>query len=76
MGEAASAETCPACGDAAQRVYTAPALTAPNAPLRRARDAADRSAHEPAVTTGGPPPQARPRPARPPNPLHAKLPRP
>ncbi|GAA2598577.1 MULTISPECIES: FmdB family zinc ribbon protein [Streptomyces] len=72
--------TCVTCGAAATRVYAPPALTSPGSALRRARDAADASAHEPTVLHGTPAPPrgpARPaRPARPPNPLHARLPKP
>lgn len=74
IATAAAQEPCPRCGAVAPRRFTAPALTAPRAPRRRAREAADRSAHEPEVVAAPPP---RPRAAPPPaNPLHARLPRP
>lgn len=66
--------TCATCGGAAKRVYAPPALTSPNSALRRMRDAAEASAHEPEVRHHIPaPPRRR---AHPPNPLHARLPRP
>jgi putative FmdB family regulatory protein len=74
MGTAPSVAGCPACGEPAPRRFSAPALTAPHAPARRARELADTSAHEPTVTSRVPPPPRRS--AQPPNPLHAKLPRP
>ena len=67
-------QACPACGGAATRVYAAPAITSPLSALRRVRDAAELSAHEPAVRHNLPAPPRRN--ARPPNPLHARLPRP
>jgi putative FmdB family regulatory protein len=77
MGAAAEEEGCPDCGGPARRVYTAPALGSGRSPLARAREAAARSAHEPAVVRrplpGAPPPR---RVARSTNPLHARLPRP
>lgn len=73
IATAAAQERCPACGGGAVRVFSPPALTSPRSPLRAARDAADRSAHEPAVVGRSP---SGPRRARPPNPLHARLPRP
>ncbi|WP_078861647.1 FmdB family zinc ribbon protein [Streptomyces sp. NRRL F-5650] len=66
--------TCATCGGATTRVYAPPALTSPRSALRRARDAAEASAHEPAVLRSPPAPPRRP--ARPPNPLHARLPKP
>jgi len=72
IGTAAATERCPGCGRAASRVYSPPALISPGSPLRRAREAADRSAHEP-VVTGAPPALPRTRTL---DPLHAKLPRP
>ena len=73
VGAAAAQERCPACGRCAPRVFSPPALTSPRSPLSRARDAAERSAHEPGISGASPPSH---RPARPPNPLQAKLPRP
>ncbi len=68
------AQVCTTCGGTAMRVFSPPALTSPDSTLRRARDSAERSAHEPEVRTNLP---ARPRgTAHPPNPLHARLPRP
>jgi putative FmdB family regulatory protein len=65
---------CATCGGAATRRYAPPAVTSPGSVGRRLRDAAARSAHEP-VMHHGPPPPSRVR-ARPSNPLHARLPRP
>ena len=74
MAALAPRETCPGCGSLAKRVYGAPAVTSPSSPLTRAREVADRSAHEPQVARGRPLRGGqRPRPT---NPLHAKLPRP
>jgi putative FmdB family regulatory protein len=42
---------CPACGDAARRVFTPPGLASIARPLRRALEMEERSAHEPAVVT-------------------------
>jgi putative FmdB family regulatory protein len=67
-------QTCPVCGGAATRVYASPALISPRSALRRAREAAELSAHEPAVRHSllAPPPRS----ARSRNPLHVRLPRP
>jgi putative FmdB family regulatory protein len=73
IGTAAAQERCPRCGCRAARVFSPPALTSPKSPLHRAREAADRSAHEPVVSRR---PSSPPRRARPANPLHARLPRP
>lgn len=73
IGTAPAAARCAACGAEAPRRFSPPSLTAPTASLRRAREGAERSAHEPAIT-GAPPPIQRGRPRRP-NPLHAGLPR-
>jgi putative FmdB family regulatory protein len=73
MATATRHEPCPACGEQGGRVFSPPALTSPRSPLRRAREAADRSAHEPTVTSGTSPSPRRPAPS---NPLHARLPRP
>ncbi|MDQ3864775.1 MAG: zinc ribbon domain-containing protein [Actinomycetota bacterium] len=74
LGTAGPREGCPICGRTAGRTYGPPAVTSPRSALNRAREAADRSAHEPRVLSG-PPPRAARRPHSP-NPLHAKLPRP
>ncbi|WP_081239793.1 FmdB family zinc ribbon protein [Streptomyces viridosporus] len=66
--------TCATCGGAATRVYAPPAFTSPHSALRRAHDAAAASAHEPTVQHRMPAPPRRH--AHPPNPLHARLPRP
>jgi putative FmdB family regulatory protein len=74
LGSAPGEEACPRCGAPAARVFGAPAIASPGSPLARAREAAERSAHEPAVVRGAPPPDRRVR--RSANPLHANLPRP
>lgn len=74
IGTAESFEHCPACGHLAERTYSAPAVTSPGSALSRARDAAERSAHEPGVVNGTPPRTARQPKST--NPLHARLPRP
>jgi putative FmdB family regulatory protein len=73
IGAAPSSLPCPQCGAPARRVFTPPAIGATDTPLRRAHEAAARSADEPAVVRGPPP---RPPPRRSANPLHARLPRP
>lgn len=49
MATAAQPATCPGCGRAAVRVFTAPALSLLHRPLRRARNGEEESAHQPAV---------------------------
>ncbi|MFC7741491.1 hypothetical protein ACFQXA_11670 [Nocardiopsis composta] len=66
----------PGCGAAARRVFTAPGLAAPRTAVSRLRDAAEASAHEPAVVRRSPEPDRRPRPAAPADPRWARLPRP
>ncbi|RBQ17008.1 zinc ribbon domain-containing protein [Spongiactinospora rosea] len=74
IGEAAVTEECVGCGEPAVRVYTPPMLARTAPALVRALDAERASAHEPQVTQRVP---ARPkRPAPPPDPRWAKLPRP
>lgn len=74
IGTADRCENCPICGQPAERTYSSPAVTSPRSELSRARDAAERSAHEPGVVNG-PPPRAARQPKST-NPLHARLPRP
>lgn len=74
MGQADPERPCARCGEAARRVFTAPSLTRPGAPLTRALDAQAASAHEPRIVTR--PAEARRRPAPPSDPRHALLPRP
>ena len=74
LGTAGPREDCPICGRTAGRAYSAPAVTSPGSAINRVREAADRSAHEPRIVPDPPPRAARS--TRPPNPLHAKLPRP
>lgn len=42
---------CPDCGEPAARVFSTPTLIDRTSPLRRAARAAEKSAHEPGVTT-------------------------
>jgi putative FmdB family regulatory protein len=51
MAESAEPARCPSCGTAARRVFTPPGLAVLAAPMRRALDEEDRSAHEPEVVT-------------------------
>ncbi|MFG2021002.1 FmdB family zinc ribbon protein [Actinomadura geliboluensis] len=74
MGGARPENPCADCGGTARRVYTAPALTRPGAPLTRALDAQEASRHEPKIVSA--PPPGRPRPTPPADPRHALLPRP
>jgi putative FmdB family regulatory protein len=74
IGTAAPRENCPICGRPSERKYSAPAITSPRSALNRAKETADRSAHEPQIVTGPLPRTASRR--RSPNPLHTKLPRP
>lgn len=72
MGAAPAAARCGSCGGPAARRYGA-ALLSGRSPLRQAREAASRSADEPALTSG--PPAAQPAPGRA-DPRRARLPRP
>jgi len=47
-----AAATCPRCGDAAQRVFTAPHIARMDPALYRARELNEKSAHEPRVVRG------------------------
>jgi putative FmdB family regulatory protein len=49
MAEASAPAQCPSCGDEARRVYSPPGLALVAAPLRRALDTEQKSAHEPDV---------------------------
>ncbi len=51
MAESGAPARCPRCGTAAARVFTPPGLALLEAPLRRALDVEDRSAHEPDVVS-------------------------
>jgi putative FmdB family regulatory protein len=51
MAEAAAPASCPRCGVSARRVFTPPGLALLAAPMRRALDVEDKSAHEPDVVT-------------------------
>lgn len=52
--------TCPDCGESATRVFSTPTLIARTSPLRRAVQAAERSAHEPGVAVREAAPPAEP----------------
>ena len=73
MGQAQPEQTCAGCEGTARRVFTAPSLTRPGAPLSRALDAQEASRHEPQVVSR---PAAPSRPVPPSDPRHALLPRP
>lgn len=73
MGEAGPEARCTGCGGPARRVFTAPSLTRPGDPRRRALAASEASSYEPQVVNQVPP--ARRRPAPPRDPRHATLPR-
>jgi putative FmdB family regulatory protein len=49
--EAAAAAPCPSCGSPAARRFTPPGVALLSRPVRRALDAEEQSAHEPAVTS-------------------------
>jgi putative FmdB family regulatory protein len=49
MAAAAEPVRCPSCGGDARRVFSAPGVPLLEAPMRRARDLEERSAHEPQV---------------------------
>ncbi|TCJ16145.1 zinc ribbon domain-containing protein [Rubrobacter taiwanensis] len=49
MGESGADMSCPECGEAARRLYTAPAIRRMSAGLYRALDRAEKSASEPEV---------------------------
>jgi len=51
MAEASSRARCPACQREARRVFTPPRLSRLAAPMRRALDTEEASAHEPRVVT-------------------------
>ena len=46
-----AASCCPDCGESATRVFSTPTLIGRTSPLRRAVQAAEKSAAEPTVTT-------------------------
>jgi putative FmdB family regulatory protein len=51
MAEAGSRACCPACQREARRVFTPPRLARLAAPMRRALESEEASAHEPRVVT-------------------------
>jgi putative FmdB family regulatory protein len=51
MAEASSRACCPTCQREARRVFTPPRLSRLAAPMRRALDTEEASAHEPRVVT-------------------------
>ncbi|HEY0573400.1 MAG TPA: zinc ribbon domain-containing protein [Pseudonocardia sp.] len=74
MTELSELERCPTCAGPASRVFGAPALRAVAPAMRRALDAQERSAHQPAVVTSTPPSHRRTPIST--DPRHARLPRP
>lgn len=77
LGQAPPAVSCPACGSAARRVFSAPQLRLGDSRARRVIDATHRSAHEPAVVSSPIGRATGPRPRRPQaDPRTATLPRP
>jgi putative FmdB family regulatory protein len=75
MAESASTASCPGCGQAAARVFGAPALRRLDPTVRRALDASARSADSPQVVTSVPGRSRRATPVST-DPRHARLPRP
>jgi putative FmdB family regulatory protein len=67
MAEASSRACCPTCEREARRVFTPPRLARLAAPMRRALDTEEASAHEPRVVTEkrGRPLRQRPEPVPP-----------
>ena len=67
MAEASSRACCPTCQSEARRVFTPPRLTRLAAPMRRALETEEASAHEPRVVTEkrGRPLRQRPEPVPP-----------
>ena len=51
MAEAGAVAACPTCGVEARRVFTPPGLAYLARPVRRALDAEEKSAHEPALVS-------------------------
>ncbi|MFI0479013.1 zinc ribbon domain-containing protein [Actinomadura sp. 9N215] len=74
MGGAGPERRCTECDGTARRVFTAPSLTRPGAPITRALDAQEASRHEPRVVRTPAPERRGPKP--PSDPRHALLPRP
>lgn len=75
MGDAGAAEPCPTCGRAARRLFSIPGVSSAGSLAAGLQDRADRSAHEPTVVSGGPPPGRRVQ-RRSSDPRHQRLPRP
>ncbi|WP_462288335.1 FmdB family zinc ribbon protein [Nostocoides sp.] len=76
MAQVTSTLPCPACGQPARRVFSAPQLRFGDASARRLLLATEQSAHEPAVVSApiGAPLTRRGRPVA--NPRTARLPKP
>ncbi|WP_329347808.1 hypothetical protein OG226_03300 [Streptomyces sp. NBC_01261] len=74
MGRALPEEQCPTCGLHGRRVFTAPMLPRTSAPLARALQSQEASAHEPRVVTEVPPARRHPTSAA--DPRQAQLPKP
>ena len=75
MVEAGARPACPGCGMPSTRVFGAPAWRGSDPGLRRARDAAGRSADAPEVVTSVPGRSGKATPVTR-DPRHARLPRP
>ena len=75
MAQAQACESCPACGNAARRVFGLPAVSFVEPGLRNALDASARSADSPRVVTAVPG-RAHRATALTTDPRHAMLPRP
>ncbi|MFJ9379590.1 FmdB family zinc ribbon protein [Streptomyces sp. NPDC101455] len=74
MGRALPEEPCETCGERSRRVFTAPMLARTGAPLARALQSQEASAHEPRVVTEVPPARRPPTSAA--DPRQAQLPKP
>lgn len=74
LTEPDTGQCCPACDRRARRVFEAPAVRGMASGMRRALEAQERSAHQPAVV-GTPPSSRRATPVST-DPRHARLPRP
>jgi putative FmdB family regulatory protein len=75
LAKADAEASCPGCGDAARRIFTAPALRRLDPALRRALDAGAGSAEAPRVVNTVPGRSRRATPITT-DPRHARLPRP
>ncbi|QSE85136.1 zinc ribbon domain-containing protein [Rhodococcus koreensis] len=76
MADAPRSITCPGCERDAARLVSSPRLGHGSSSAMNLLDRTKRSAHEPDVVTGPPPPATAGRPPVTSNPLHRRLPRP